>query len=251
MDKREFLKRLALIGASVTVAVGSVAWINNRRKNANHVSNNTTTPNKETENIEKPTASSQFSQLDASSSHSPSKQPNSKQNANSHASLQANSDVSSHNKTQKKSDSLEHSKQAQQEPQKSMVKKLELSDTEWKKRLTKEQYYILRKEGTERPFTSPLNNEKRDGVFHCVGCDLELFTSKMKYDSGTGWPSFFTHIEGHFETKDDYNLIAKRTEYHCARCGGHHGHVFDDGPQPTGQRWCNNGIALKFVPQKT
>ncbi len=138
-------------------------------------------------------------------------------------------------------------KKEQKSGKKVMIEKLDLSNAEWKRRLTPEQYYILRKEGTERAFTSELNDEKREGVFQCAGCDLELFTSKMKYDSGTGWPSFFTHIEGRFETKDDYKLFGKRTEYHCARCGGHHGHVFNDGPQPTYERWCNNGIALKFV----
>lgn len=131
-------------------------------------------------------------------------------------------------------------------PQK--IEKLVLSDEEWKRRLTPEQYNILRKEGTERAGSSPLDNEKRPGVFHCAGCDLAVFTSDMKYDSGTGWPSFFTHLPGVFETKTDFKLIYPRTEYHCARCGGHHGHVFNDGPKPTGQRWCNNGLALKFRP---
>jgi peptide-methionine (R)-S-oxide reductase len=126
--------------------------------------------------------------------------------------------------------------------------KIELSDAEWKRRLTPEQYYILREEGTEAAGTSPLNHEKRKGVFHCVGCDNPLFTSEMKYDSGTGWPSFFTTIDGAVETKRDFKLIIPRTEYHCARCGGHHGHVFKDGPKPTGLRYCNNGAVLKFVP---
>ncbi len=126
---------------------------------------------------------------------------------------------------------------------------LKLSDAEWKKRLTSEQYHILRQEGTERAGTSPLNQEKRAGVFACAGCGLPLFTSEMKYDSGTGWPSFFTTIPGAFETKRDFKLVLPRTEYHCVRCGGHHGHVFGDGPPPTGQRWCNNGIALRFVPK--
>jgi peptide-methionine (R)-S-oxide reductase len=126
---------------------------------------------------------------------------------------------------------------------------LKLTKDEWRKRLPREAYYVLREEGTERAGTSPLNGEKREGVFACAGCDLPLFTSAMKYESGTGWPSFFTTIPGVFETKTDYHLFLPRTEYHCKRCGGHHGHVFDDGPQPTGQRWCNNGVALKFIPK--
>ena len=127
--------------------------------------------------------------------------------------------------------------------------KLELSKDEWRKRLPPAAFHVLREEGTERPFTSPLNDEKRPGVFVCAGCDLPLFTSAMKFDSGTGWPSFFTTIPGVFGTKKDYYLIYPRTEYHCIRCGGHHGHVFDDGPPPTRQRWCNNGVALRFIPK--
>jgi peptide-methionine (R)-S-oxide reductase len=126
---------------------------------------------------------------------------------------------------------------------------LKLAEAEWRKRLDKAQFHILREEGTERPGSSPLNDEKRPGVFACLGCGLPLFTSAMKYDSGTGWPSFFTTIPGVFGTKKDYKLLLQRVEYHCIRCGGHHGHVFDDGPAPTGQRWCNNGVALKFIPQ--
>jgi len=126
---------------------------------------------------------------------------------------------------------------------------LKLSKDEWRKRLDRTQYYVLREEGTERAGTSPLNDEKRPGVYACAGCGLPLFSSEMKYDSGTGWPSFFTTIPGAFETKRDFYLILPRTEYHCARCGGHHGHVFDDGPPPTGQRWCNNGVALTFIPK--
>jgi peptide-methionine (R)-S-oxide reductase len=119
---------------------------------------------------------------------------------------------------------------------------------EWRKLLTPQQYAVLREEDTERPFTSALNHEWRAGVFVCVACALPLFTSEMKFDSGTGWPSFFTTIPGAFATKVDLQLIYPRTEYHCIKCGGHHGHVFDDGPPPTGQRWCNNGVALRFLP---
>jgi peptide-methionine (R)-S-oxide reductase len=129
------------------------------------------------------------------------------------------------------------------------TEKIKLSNDEWRKRLEKMQYSVLREEGTERAGTSPLNNEKRAGVYACAGCDLPLFTSEMKFDSGTGWPSFFTTIPGVFETKTDYHLLYPRTEYHCARCGGHHGHIFDDGPKPTGLRYCNNGVALKFIPK--
>jgi peptide-methionine (R)-S-oxide reductase len=126
---------------------------------------------------------------------------------------------------------------------------LKLSKEEWRKRLDAAQFNVLREEGTERPGTSPLKAEKRLGVFVCLGCNLPLFTSEMKYESGTGWPSFFTTIPGVFGTTTDYKLILPRTEYHCIRCGGHHGHVFDDGPPPTGKRWCNNGVALRFIPK--
>jgi len=125
---------------------------------------------------------------------------------------------------------------------------LTLSKDEWKKRLTPAQYKVLREEGTEPAGSSALDREKRRGVFACAGCGLPVFTSEMKYDSGTGWPSFFTTIPGAFNTKQDYYLVLPRTEYHCMRCGGHHGHVFDDGPLPTRQRWCNNGLALTFLP---
>ncbi len=126
---------------------------------------------------------------------------------------------------------------------------LKLSKDEWRKRLSPAAYDVLRDDGTERAGSSALNAEKRPGVFVCAGCDLPVFTSAMKYESGTGWPSFFTTIPGAFAKKTDYKLILPRTEYHCAKCGGHHGHVFEDGPQPTRERWCNNGVALKFVPK--
>ena len=125
---------------------------------------------------------------------------------------------------------------------------LERSNAVWRQILTPAQYSVLREEGTEYPGSSPLNNEKRAGVFVCAGCGLPLFTSRMKYDSGTGWPSFFTSIPGHLANKKDYKIIVERDEYHCVRCGGHQGHVFDDGPPPTRQRWCNNGVALRFIP---
>jgi peptide-methionine (R)-S-oxide reductase len=126
---------------------------------------------------------------------------------------------------------------------------LKRTEEEWRKLLAAPQFYVMRQEGTERAGTSPLNDEKRPGVFVCAGCSLPLFTSAMKYDSGTGWPSFFTTIPGVFGTKKDWTLLYPRTEYHCVRCGSHHGHVFDDGPRPTGQRWCNNGVALRFIPK--
>lgn len=129
-----------------------------------------------------------------------------------------------------------------------MVEKIKRSEEEWRRLLTPEQFHVLREEGTEPPFSSPLNKEHRKGVYVCAGCDLALFDSETKFDSGTGWPSFYAPIAGHVETKRDFKLILPRTEYHCARCGGHQGHVFDDGPPPTGQRWCNNGVALRFIP---
>jgi peptide-methionine (R)-S-oxide reductase len=127
--------------------------------------------------------------------------------------------------------------------------RLERPEAEWKKVLTEAQFKVLRREGTERPGTSPLNDEKRPGVYVCAGCSLPLFTSAMKYDSGTGWPSFFTTIPEVVATKRDFYLVIPRTEYHCVRCGGHQGHVFSDGPPPTRQRWCNNGAALRFIPK--
>ena len=126
--------------------------------------------------------------------------------------------------------------------------KWRLSDAEWKARLSPEAYEVLRREGTDRPFSSPLNDEKRDGVYVCAGCGYELFPARNKYDSGTGWPSFFDAFPNALATKTDFKLIAPRTEYHCARCGGHQGHVFNDGPQPTGLRYCNNAVSLVFRP---
>jgi len=128
------------------------------------------------------------------------------------------------------------------------IEKLELSDAEWQARLSEEEYYILRKQGTERPGTSVLNDEKRKGVYHCVGCEQPLFHSNMKFDSGTGWPSFFDYLPDALEFKTDFKLVIPRKEYHCSRCGGHHGHVFKDGPEPTGLRYCNNGLVLNFIP---
>lgn len=130
------------------------------------------------------------------------------------------------------------------------IEKLVRSEAEWRKLLTPAQYHILREEGTERPYTSPLLNEKRAGLYVCVACDLPLFPSRYKYDSRTGWSSFYDVLPGRVGTRVDRKLIVPRTEYHCARCGGHHGHVFDDGPKPTGLRYCNNGLVLRFVPDR-
>lgn len=131
----------------------------------------------------------------------------------------------------------------------SVVDPKKLTDEQWRSRLTPEQYRVLRREGTEAPMSSSLNGEKRRGTYKCVACDLPLFTSAMKFDSGTGWPSFFETLPGAFGFRTDYKIVFPRTEYHCARCGGHHGHVFDDGPKPTGKRYCNNGVCLKFEPE--
>tara|TARA_B100000401_G_C52345086_1_gene502916 strand:+ start:133 stop:495 length:363 start_codon:yes stop_codon:yes gene_type:complete len=116
-------------------------------------------------------------------------------------------------------------------------------------KLTEEQKFILLEEGTEPPGSSSLNNEKRDGSYHCVGCGAKLFESDTKYESGSGWPSFFQSLPNVFETKTDHHLGYARTEYHCKKCGGHHGHIFDDGPKPTGKRYCNNGVCLVFKPK--
>jgi peptide-methionine (R)-S-oxide reductase len=130
-----------------------------------------------------------------------------------------------------------------------MSDKLTRTDAEWKASLTPEQYHVLRKHGTERAGTSPLDREKRAGVFHCAGCGLPLFASEAKFDSGTGWPSFFQPLDGAVETEEDRSWFMRRTEVHCRRCGGHLGHVFPDGPMPTGLRYCMNGIAMRFEPK--
>ena len=122
------------------------------------------------------------------------------------------------------------------------------TDDEWRQRLTPKQYAVLRKEGTERPGSSPLNREKRHGVFHCAGCDLPLFSSETKYESGTGWPSFWKPLDNAIGTSEDRSFFMTRTEVHCRRCGGHLGHVFNDGPRPTGLRYCMNGVAMTFKP---
>ena len=125
------------------------------------------------------------------------------------------------------------------------------SDEEWRRRLTPEQYYVLRAHGTERAGSSPLDGEKRAGTFVCAGCELPLFSSETKFDSGTGWPSFYAPLENAIGTSEDRSLFFTRTEVHCRRCGGHLGHVFEDGPPPTGLRYCMNGVAMTFEPAAT
>ena len=122
------------------------------------------------------------------------------------------------------------------------------SDDEWRRLLTPAAYNVLRRHGTERPFASPLNNEKRQGTFACAGCQLPLFSSETKFESGTGWPSFSKPLPNAVGTSSDRSLLIPRTEVHCRRCGGHLGHVFEDGPPPTGLRYCMNGVALTFIP---
>ena len=135
------------------------------------------------------------------------------------------------------------------EPDPKPTEKLTKSLDEWRRLLTPEQYAVLFEEATERPYSSELNEEKRAGTFLCAACGMPLFTSDAKFESGTGWPSYSQSIEGNVEIKRDFKLILPRSEYHCRRCGGHQGHVFNDGPKPTGQRWCNNGLALHFIPE--
>ena len=125
-----------------------------------------------------------------------------------------------------------------------------LTDAQWRAKLSPEAYYVLRQQGTERAFTSPLLNEHRKGVFNCAGCALPLFASNTKFESGTGWPSFWAPLKNAVLTSDDRSIGEDRTEVHCRRCGGHLGHVFDDGPKPTGLRYCMNGVALSFTPAK-
>lgn len=124
------------------------------------------------------------------------------------------------------------------------------TEEEWRQVLTSEQFHVLREKGTERPRSSPLDHEYGEGRYRCAGCDLPLFTSDTKFNSGTGWPSFYAPIENAVVTSVDFNLVLPRTEVHCRRCGGHLGHVFKDGPQPTGKRYCMNGVSLKFVPEQ-
>ena len=129
-----------------------------------------------------------------------------------------------------------------------LVNKVMKTEAEWQQELTPEQFYVLRKHGTERAFTSPLDKTYDKGIYYCAGCNQALFTSDTKFNSGTGWPSFFDPIEGAIATKSDNTFFMRRTEVHCSRCEGHLGHVFDDGPRPTGKRYCMNGVSLRFEP---
>ena len=131
----------------------------------------------------------------------------------------------------------------------SAITPLDKAASAWRALLAPEAYAVLFEDATERANSSPLNHEKRDGTFVCAACYLPLFNSQDKFDSGTGWPSFTQPIAGHTAFSRDFKLIIPRTEYHCARCGGHQGHMFDDGPPPRGERWCNNGVALRFIPK--
>jgi peptide-methionine (R)-S-oxide reductase len=133
-------------------------------------------------------------------------------------------------------------------PQAEEVFEVAYSDADWRKRLTADQYSVLRQEGTERPFTSPLLDEHRKGNFACAGCDLDLFSSETKFESGTGWPSFWKPLDNAVGETSDTSFLMERTAVHCRRCGGHLGHVFDDGPPPTGMRYCMNGVAMTFKP---
>lgn len=125
---------------------------------------------------------------------------------------------------------------------------ISLSEAEWRELLTENQFLVLREEQTERPYTSPLNDETREGTYHCAGCNLPVYSSETKYDSGTGWPSFWAAMDDAVRTQPDNTLFIPRTEVHCRRCKGHLGHIFNDGPEPTGERHCLNGLALRFAP---
>lgn len=138
---------------------------------------------------------------------------------------------------------------AMSSPDESNVPPVRFSVQEWREILDQDAFDVLFREKTEPAFSSPLDKEFRDGTYVCAACYLPLFSSDTKYDSGTGWPSFYAPMDGRVGTKLDFKLLIPRTEYHCIRCGGHQGHVFDDGPPPTGQRWCNNGLALRFIPE--
>lgn len=143
---------------------------------------------------------------------------------------------------------LGHASRSLADASASTVPALDKPHSAWRELLAPEAYAVLFEEDTERPGSSPLNKEKRTGTYVCAACYLPLFDSQNKYDSGTGWPSFTQPISGHIGQRSDFALFFPRTEYHCARCGGHQGHVFDDGPKPRGERWCNNGVALRFIP---